>query len=52
MKAPQVIMIIWLTTSVIGSLFLHGKERGKINFFRTVFYVIFEVLILKWGGFF
>ena len=52
MKAPQVIMIIWLTIAVVVSLFCHGKDKGKVNFFSTVFYVILEVMILKWGGFF
>ena len=52
MGAPQIIMIIGYTVTCTGALFLHGKDKGKFNFFTTLISTIIEVAILKWGGFF
>ena len=53
MKAPQIIMIVWMAMSLGAALIKDGDEKeGNYSFWQTLFTLGLEFAVLKWGGFF
>jgi hypothetical protein len=53
MRAPQIIMIVLFSASLLLTTKDHGKPRtGNNNFWVSLISVVIQVGILWWGGFF
>lgn len=52
MKAPQIILIVIYSISLLLSARDHGKPRPNGNFWLSLVATVISVGLLLWGGFF
>ena len=51
MEAPQIIMIMVFTLAFVVNALLHGKPQKPYNLWSTIVAIIFNTVLLWWGGF-
>ena len=51
MNAPQVVMIVLLSTGLLLAARDHGKPRSPENFWTHFASLVLVVALLWWGGF-
>ena len=52
MKAPQIIVIVLMSISLLTTAHDHGKPRKDNNFWTTLLSTAITFGLLVWGGFF
>lgn len=52
MKAPQIILLIWLAVEFGFAVAKHGEPKGNYNLWTNLIAGAALVALLIWGGFF